>query len=83
MWVARLKGECDEEDNQGGRGRRPDPRWRQPDDRRLHGRGHARRASSTRLVRQGKKDLTVIANDTARPGVGIGKLIDAQAGRAG
>jgi acetate CoA/acetoacetate CoA-transferase alpha subunit len=28
-------------------------------------------------VRQGKKDLTVIANDTARPGVGIGKLIDA------
>ncbi len=29
------------------------------------------------LVRQGKKDLTIIANDTARPGVGIGKLIDA------
>ncbi len=29
------------------------------------------------LVRQGKKNLTVIANDTARPGVGIGKLIDA------
>jgi acetate CoA/acetoacetate CoA-transferase alpha subunit len=29
------------------------------------------------IVRQGKKDLTVIANDTARPGVGIGKLIDA------
>ena len=28
-------------------------------------------------VRQGKKDLTIIANDTARPGVGIGKLIDA------
>jgi acetate CoA/acetoacetate CoA-transferase alpha subunit len=28
------------------------------------------------LVRQGKRDLTVIANDTARPGVGIGKLID-------
>jgi acetate CoA/acetoacetate CoA-transferase alpha subunit len=27
------------------------------------------------LVRQGKRDLTVIANDTARPGVGIGKLI--------
>ena len=30
------------------------------------------------LVRQGKKDLTVIANDTARPGVGIGKLISAR-----
>ena len=31
------------------------------------------------LVRQGKKDLTVIANDTARPGVGIGKLVSARA----
>ncbi|MCW7538433.1 3-oxoacid CoA-transferase subunit A [Aquabacterium sp. A7-Y] len=30
------------------------------------------------LVRQGKKDLSVIANDTARPGVGIGKLISAR-----
>jgi len=30
------------------------------------------------LVRQGRKDLTVIANDTARPGVGIGRLIDAK-----
>ena len=30
------------------------------------------------LVRQGRKDLTVIANDTARPGVGIGRLIDAR-----
>ncbi len=29
-------------------------------------------------VRQGKRDLTIIANDTARPGVGIGKLIDAK-----
>src|SRR5687767_9082189 len=29
-------------------------------------------------VRQGKKDLTIIANDTARPGVGIGKLIAAR-----
>jgi len=29
------------------------------------------------LVRQGKKGLTVIANDTARPGVGIGKLVSA------
>src|SRR5215813_1736550 len=28
------------------------------------------------LVRQGKRDLTVIANDTATPGCGIGKLID-------
>ncbi len=30
------------------------------------------------LVRQGKRDLTVIANDTAFPGVGIGKLVDAR-----
>lgn len=29
------------------------------------------------LVRQGKRDLTVIANDTATPGRGIGKLVDA------
>jgi acetate CoA/acetoacetate CoA-transferase alpha subunit len=29
------------------------------------------------LVRQGKRDLTVIANDTAMPGVGIGKLVQA------
>jgi acetate CoA/acetoacetate CoA-transferase alpha subunit len=31
------------------------------------------------LVRQGRKNLTVIANDTARPGFGIGRLIDAKA----
>jgi acetate CoA/acetoacetate CoA-transferase alpha subunit len=30
------------------------------------------------LVKLGKRELTVIANDTARPGVGIGKLIDAR-----
>jgi acetate CoA/acetoacetate CoA-transferase alpha subunit len=30
------------------------------------------------LVRQGKKDLTIIANDTGRPAVGIGKLIVAK-----
>ena len=30
------------------------------------------------IVRQGKRDLTIIANDTARPGVGIGKLISAK-----
>src|SRR5215471_5741417 len=30
------------------------------------------------LVRQGKRELTIIANDTARPGVGIGKLISAR-----
>jgi acetate CoA/acetoacetate CoA-transferase alpha subunit len=29
------------------------------------------------LVRQGKRNLTVIANDTALPGLGIGKLITA------
>ena len=30
------------------------------------------------LVRQHKRNLTIIANDTARPGAGIGKLIDAK-----
>ena len=30
------------------------------------------------LVRQGRRSLTVIANDTARPGYGIGRLIDAK-----
>ncbi len=30
------------------------------------------------LVRQGQKDLTIIVNDTARPGFRIGKLIDAR-----
>lgn len=30
------------------------------------------------LLRQGKANLTVIANDSARPGVGIGKLISAR-----
>ena len=30
------------------------------------------------LVRQGRKDLTVIANDSGRPGFGIGRLIDAK-----
>jgi acetate CoA/acetoacetate CoA-transferase alpha subunit len=28
------------------------------------------------VVRQGKRDLTIIANDTARPGIGVGKLVD-------
>ena len=31
------------------------------------------------IVRQGKRNLTVIANDTALPGVGIGKLVTANA----
>ncbi len=31
------------------------------------------------ILRQGKRDLTVIANDTALPGVGIGKLVSANA----
>ena len=30
------------------------------------------------IVRQGKRNLTVIANDTAAPGRGIGKLVDAR-----
>ena len=34
------------------------------------------------IVRQRKKDLTVIANDTAVPGVGIGKLVHAKLLRA-
>jgi acetate CoA/acetoacetate CoA-transferase alpha subunit len=29
------------------------------------------------LVRQGRRELTVIANDTALPGIGIGKLVSA------
>jgi len=29
------------------------------------------------LVRQGRRSLTIISNDTARPGVGVGKLISA------
>ncbi|PGH57781.1 acetyl-CoA--acetoacetyl-CoA transferase subunit alpha [Azospirillum palustre] len=33
------------------------------------------------LLRQGKRDLTVIANDTARPTVGIGRLVTAKAVR--
>jgi acetate CoA/acetoacetate CoA-transferase alpha subunit len=33
------------------------------------------------LIRQGKRDLTVIANDSAMPGRGIGKLIAANAVR--
>jgi acetate CoA/acetoacetate CoA-transferase alpha subunit len=33
------------------------------------------------LVRQGRRDLTVIANDSASPGVGIGKLVSAKAVR--
>jgi acetate CoA/acetoacetate CoA-transferase alpha subunit len=30
------------------------------------------------IVRQKKRDLTVIGNDTAMPGKGIGKLVDAK-----
>jgi acetate CoA/acetoacetate CoA-transferase alpha subunit len=30
------------------------------------------------LVRQGRRDLSIIANDTAKPGTGIGKLISAK-----
>jgi acetate CoA/acetoacetate CoA-transferase alpha subunit len=30
------------------------------------------------LVRQGKRDLTLICNDNARPGVGVGKLVSAR-----
>jgi acetate CoA/acetoacetate CoA-transferase alpha subunit len=34
------------------------------------------------IVRQGKRELTVIANDTAMPGRGIGKLVEARLLRA-
>jgi acetate CoA/acetoacetate CoA-transferase alpha subunit len=30
------------------------------------------------LVKQGKRELTVIANDTATPGVGVGKQVNAR-----
>ena len=30
------------------------------------------------IVLQGKRNLTVIANDTAKPGTGIGKLVSAK-----
>ncbi len=40
--------------------------------------GHARARSSTNWCASGKRDLTVIANDTATPGVGIGKLVQAK-----
>ncbi len=35
------------------------------------------------IVRQNKRDLVVIANDTAAPGFGIGKLITAKASAQG
>src|SRR4051794_41459604 len=35
------------------------------------------------LLRQGKRELTVIANDSALPGTGIGKLVTAGARRQG
>ena len=35
------------------------------------------------LPRQRKAALTIVCNDTARPGVGVGELIDAAAARAG
>ena len=31
------------------------------------------------LVHQRKKNLTIIANDTAKPGIGVGKLVSANA----
>src|SRR4051812_40100066 len=33
------------------------------------------------LVRQKKRDLVIVANDTASPGVGIGKLVSASLAR--
>ena len=42
----------------------------------LHDRWARRVGSIDELARQGKRGLTVIANDTARPGVGVGKLIE-------
>jgi len=58
--------------------RRDDSRRRVADDRRFHGVGSPHRLIGE-LLRQGRKDLTVIGNDAARPGVGIGRLVDAKA----
>jgi 3-hydroxybutyrate dehydrogenase len=52
---------------QGRRG--DDPRRCDRDDRRVHGRGTPERLVDE-LVRQGKRNLTVIANDNALPGIG-------------
>jgi acetate CoA/acetoacetate CoA-transferase alpha subunit len=52
------------------------PRRREPDDRRVHGRGTPERLIDE-LVRRKPRNLTVIANDTASPGRGIGKLVEA------
>ena len=57
---------------------RDDSRRREPDDRRLHGASARPSALIDEIVRQKKRDLTVIANDTAMPGRGIGKLVDAK-----
>jgi acetate CoA/acetoacetate CoA-transferase alpha subunit len=58
------------------RSRRDDPQWRDHHGRRFHGRGNAGRLLDE-LVRQKKSELTIIANDAAIPGKGIGKLFDA------
>ena len=57
-----------------------DPRRREPDDRWLHGTGTPERLIDE-IVRQNKRDLTVIAS-TAAPGRGIGKPIDAAVRKA-
>ncbi len=56
---------------------RHDSQRRQPHDWRIHGRGHAERVVDE-IVKQNKYNLTIIANDTAAPGRGIGKLIAAK-----
>jgi len=65
------------EDDRSRRSGCHDPRRRSSENRRVHGRGHAERLVDE-IVRQGKRDLTIIANDTAKPGTGIGKLISAK-----
>ena len=55
-------------------------RRRERNDRRFHGRRHAEHLVDE-LLHQGKRELTVIGNDTALPGIGIGKLITANAVR--
>ena len=74
-------GDGDEGRDNRRRGGGVDTRRREPPHRRLHGGGLA--SSPHRLidalVKRGAKNLTVIANDTAWPGRGVGKLVSAGA----
>jgi acetate CoA/acetoacetate CoA-transferase alpha subunit len=77
-WVERrrFKGAAGANGFSGGSGSQ-DTEWREPADWGFMAVGSPERVIDE-IVRQGKCELTVIANDTATPGVGIGKLISAQ-----